>query len=58
MEAVEFRFRGGVVEYRTLIVWPSVHKNSDGDEYDGPLDEHGYTEWRPLPSAEEPTGEQ
>lgn len=49
METVEFRVNGGIVEYRTLIVYCGVQKNSDGDEYDGPLEENGYTEWRPFP---------
>jgi hypothetical protein len=51
MEAVEFRLNGGIVEYRSLIVYCGIHKNSDGDEYDGPLEENGYTDWRPFPVA-------
>lgn len=48
METVEFRAENGVLQYRTLCVYSGVQKNSDGDEYDGPLEENGYTEWRPL----------
>lgn len=51
MEAVEFRLNGGIVEYRTLIVYCGVKKSPDGDEYDGPLEDDGYTEWLPFPVA-------
>lgn len=50
MESVEFRLHNGVVEYRALIVRSSTVRNCDGDEYDGPLEEHGYTDWMPFPT--------
>lgn len=48
MDAVEFRTENGVLQFRSLCLYPSVQKNSDGDEYDGPLEEGGYTNWTPV----------
>lgn len=54
MDAVEFRTENGVLQFRSLCLYPSVQRNADGDEYDGPLDEGGYTDWTPLTIRKDP----